>query len=44
MEEINNKQSVFEEPKIEVIRFTETDIITTRGGDEIPQEGEFIPA
>ena len=36
MEEINNKQSVFEEPKIEVIRFTETDIITTSGFDDGP--------
>ena len=44
MEKIKNKQSVFEEPKIEVIRFTEKDIITTSGGEEIPEEGEFIPA
>ena len=38
------KKLVFEPPMISVIQFTETDIITTRGGDEIPQEGEFIPA
>lgn len=37
------KQSVYEEPEIKVIRLSEVDIITT-SGEEIPQEGEFIPA
>ena len=38
------KQSVYEEPEIKVIRLSEVDIITTSGDEEIPQEGEFIPA
>ena len=42
MDEIK-KQSVYTEPKIEVIYLTETDNITTSGGEEIPPEGEFIP-
>ena len=34
----------FTAPQIEIIRFEAQDIITTSGGEEIPQEGEFIPA
>lgn len=41
MEEIKNMQSVYEEPKLEVIHFTETDIITT-SGDGRDDEGEII--
>ena len=43
MKENKNNQSVYEEPLLEVVHLTEKDIITTSGGDEIPQEGEFIP-
>ena len=43
MEKIKNKQSIYEEPLLEVVHLTEKDIITTSGGDEIPQEGEIIP-
>lgn len=42
MEKIK-KQSVYEDPEIEVIHMTETDIITISGGEEIPEEGEFVP-
>ena len=44
MEEIKNNQSVYEDPLLEVVHLTEKDIITTSGGEEIPEEGEFIPA
>ena len=43
MEEIKNKQSAYEEPLLEVVHLTEKDIITTSGGEEIPQEGELTP-
>ena len=44
MEEIKNKQSVYEEPLLEVVHLTEKDIITTSGEpwEEIPEEGEII--
>ena len=42
MEEIKNMQSVYEEPKLEVIHFSETDIITTSDGLR-DSEGEIIP-
>ena len=46
MEKIKNTQPFFEEPKLEVVHLTETDIILTSGEPltETPQEGEFIPA
>ena len=44
MEKIKNKQLAYEEPLLEVVHLTEKDIITTSGGEEIPEEGEFIPA
>lgn len=43
MEKIKNNQSVYEEPLLEVVHLTEKDIITTSGGEEIPQEGELTP-
>ncbi len=45
MKEIKNKQSVYEEPLLEVIHLTEADIITSSGDplEETPQEGEFAP-
>ena len=31
-------------PELKIIRMNGNDIITTSGGEEVPQEGEFIPA
>ena len=42
MEKIKNKQSVYEEPLLEVVHLTEKDIITTSGGFR-DDEGEIIP-
>lgn len=44
MEEIK-KQSVYEEPELQIIHLTEQDIITTSGDpfEENPAEGEFAP-
>ena len=41
MEKIKNKQSVYEEPLLEVVHLTEKDIITTSGGFR-DNEGEII--
>ena len=43
MEKIKNKQSAYEEPLLKIVHLTEKNIITTSGGEEIPQEGELTP-
>ena len=43
MKEIKNKQSVYEEPLLEVVHLTEKDIITTSGWQDPDYEGEFVP-
>ena len=45
MEKIE-KQSYFEEPKLDIIELCENDIIATSGDPkkEVPQEGEFVSA
>ena len=42
MKENKNNQSVYEEPLLEIVHLTETDIITTSGGDGRDDEGEII--
>ena len=44
MNVIKNKNALYEEPKLQIARLAETDIITISGGEEIPEEGEFVPA
>ena len=43
MEKIKNKQSVYEEPLLEVVHLAEKDIITSSTWEGKPQEGELIP-
>ena len=42
MEKSKNNQSVYEEPLLEIVHLTETDIISTSGGFR-DDEGELTP-
>ena len=43
MKAIKNKNALYEEPKLQIARLTETDFITTSADPFKDEEGEIVP-